>query len=341
MPKRMEEKLRDYFSTKLPDKKGLVVEQLIRMTEGFSYETFLCTAKWEEGQTIISQDFVIRMEPEYGPVPPYDVEKQYRLLKILENTLVPVPRVYWLEKDEKILGKPFFLMEKVEGEIPIPWKTDKRTSFADPAQKERMAEEFVKVLAQIHTVDWESLGLAFLEAPKGPEDYALQEIKRWEEIIERDQLAPQPILAEALCWLKKNIPTAERTTLVHGDYRLGNFIWRDNRIAAFLDWEMTALGDPMSDLGWVCMKRIRGKSPLMSALVDKEVLFQKYEEMAGIKVREESLFFWEVLGYVKLAAVELAGIRACVSGKNPDIRLVTFEVLLLYILDELAGLLGF
>jgi aminoglycoside phosphotransferase (APT) family kinase protein len=104
---------------------------------------------------------------------------------------------------------------------------------------------------------------------------------------------------------------------------------------------MAALGDPMSDVGWVCLKRVRGKSSLMSALVDKEVLFRKYEEMTGIKVKGESIFFWQVLGNVKLAAVQLAGIKACASGKNPDIRLATFEMLVLFILDELAELLGF
>lgn len=337
----MEDRIKDFLKSKLPQAEKLTVTDLVRMTEGFSYETMAFRANWFEGGEGVSRDFVLRMEPKAGPVPPYDVEPQYRALKALEDTPVPAPRVYWLEKDERVLGKPFFVMEKVEGEIPIPWKTGKKGAYHDPEQREKMARQLVEVLAHLHTVDWNERGLGFLGVPQSNRDYAEREIQRWEGVMRRSQLAPQPVLEAGFAWLKRHIPVAERTTLVHGDYRLGNFIWRDGRIAAFLDWEMVTLGDPNSDLGWVCMKRLRGKSPLMCGLIEKEELFRYYGELTGTEVREEAVFFWEVMGYAKLGAIQLSGLRAIADGINPDIRLISFEFIILPLLDELAQLLGF
>lgn len=337
----MEQRLAHFLKMKVPEAEGLRVNELVRMTEGFSYETFSFRAYWREGEQHICRDFVVRMEPKAGPVPPYDVSRQYRVLKCLEKTPIPAPKVYWLEMDEQVLGKPFFIMEKVEGEVPIPWKTPQKSAYDDPQDREKMARQFVEVLAQLHTLDWEGTGLSFLGAPASPTSYAEQEIQKWERIMEESQLAPYPILVAAFVWLRRNIPPAPRISVVHGDYRLGNFIWRDGRIAAFLDWEMVTLGDPLSDVGWVCMKRVRGKSPLMSALIEKERLFRTYQELTGIRVRDEEVFFWEVLGYAKLGAIEISGLRAIVDGINPDIRLASFEFNLMPLLDELAQMLGF
>lgn len=162
-----------------------------------------------------------------------------------------------------------------------------------------------------------------------------------EELRVSDLVRMTEGFSAAFVWLRQHISQAPRISVVHGDYRLGNFIWRDGRIAAFLDWEMVTLGDPLSDVGWVCMKRIRGKSLLMSALIEKDRLFRTYGELTGIHVREEEVFFWEVLGYAKLGAIEISGLRAIVDGINPDIRLASFEFNLMPLLNELAQMLGF
>ena len=104
--KKLEDRIKDFLKTKLPQAEKLTVTDLVRMTEGFSYETMSFHANWFEGGEGVSRDFVLRMEPKAGPVPPYDVEPQYRALKALEDTPVPAPRVYWLEKVKSPLVLP-------------------------------------------------------------------------------------------------------------------------------------------------------------------------------------------------------------------------------------------
>ena len=113
----MEEKFRVYLSTKIPGSKDLVITNFVRLTEGFSYETYLVDVEWIEDNNKTSQGLVIRMVPEAGVEEPYNVEAHYEILKLIEDTPVPAPKAYWLETDSHVLGRPFCVMEKIEGEV--------------------------------------------------------------------------------------------------------------------------------------------------------------------------------------------------------------------------------
>lgn len=331
--------LREYLQRKLPQVADLQVSGLYKMTEGYSYETYCFEVSGKGGA--FKGTWVLRMEPEHGPVPPYDVSRQFLALSALQGSTVPVPPVHWLEPDPQVLGRPFFLMDKVEGEVPLPWKTGRPSAYDDPEQRALMARDFVQVLAALHTQDWRGLGLSSLGVPRDERDFARRELERWEGVLRENQLLPQPLLWEARRWLQGRLPHARYTTLVHGDFRLGNFIWRQGRIAAFLDWEMVTLGDPMSDLGWVCMKRLAGRSPLLTGLIEREEFFRRYQELTGYQVDMESVFWWQVMGYFKLGTIHVAGVRAGALGMKRDIRLAIWEFDLPLLLDELAQLLGF
>lgn len=330
-----------YLGARMPEAHGIAISGLTKATEGLSYETYIFEVSWTEGGQPRRQGLVARLQPLHGPVPPYDVGPQFRILKALHGTDVPVPRPYWLERDDSILGAPFFIMEKVEGEIPLPWKSA-GTSYNDPAQRELMAREIVRVLAALHTVDWKALGVDFLPRSVSPTDYAWREVRRWEAVQRENEYLAEPVIAEAMGWLKARVPSASRTTIVHGDYRLGNFIWSKNgRIAAFLDWEMVALGDPMSDLGWMCMKCFQGHTGKVNGLMDREEFLRSYQATSGIPVDPEAVLWWEVFGYVKLVAILTAGLRAYMDGRRDDVRLAIFEFDTLSHLDILARTLGF
>lgn len=318
----------------------MAVSGLTKATEGLSYETYIFDASWRQGQKRLSKAYVARLQPLHGPVPPYDVEPQFRILQALHGTDVPVPQAYWMEKDPGILGAPFFIMEKVEGEIPLPWKSA-ASSYNDPAQRDLMAREIVRVLAALHTVDWKAKEIRFLSPPASPTGHAEREIRRWEAVQKENEYLAEPIIAEAYGWLKAHIPSAPRTTLVHGDYRLGNFIWGGDRIAAFLDWEMVGLGDPMSDVGWMSMKCFQGHTGKVCGLLDKEEFLRSYEALTGIPTDPQAVFWWEVFGYVKLVAILTAGLRAYMDGRRSDVRLAIFEFDTLSHLNILARSLGF
>lgn len=340
---RLENRFKAYLESKIPGAQALNLANFTRMTEGFSYETYLVDAQWIIGGEKVSQGFAIRRVPEAGAVEPYNIEAHYRILEVVENTPVPAPKPYWLEMDENILGRPFFVMEKVGGEVPIPWGFEDHEVFKDPERRLKMARNLIQVLADYQAIDWRSTCTDFLPVPQKPTDPAEFELERWEKNIQKFKIYPQPLLKEVYFWLKENMPHTPVFTLTHGDFRLGNFLWRDEKIVAFLDWEMPGIGDPMADLAWIGLKILRSpNSNLMCMLIEREGLYRQYEELTGIKVDEERVFYWEVMAYFKLASVFISAIRAFSDGKNRDVRLVALQDSVHYAcLKELTELLKF
>jgi aminoglycoside phosphotransferase (APT) family kinase protein len=339
----LETRFKGYLQSKIPKAQNLTLANFIQMTEGFSYETYLVDAQWIMGPEEVSQGFAIRRVPAAGAVEPYNIKAQYRILEVVENTPVPAPKPYWLEMDESILGRPFFVMEKVEGEVPIPWGFENHEMFKDPERRLKMARNLIQVLADYQAIDWRKTCVDFLPVPQKPTDPAEFELERWEQNIQKFKIYPQPLLKEVYYWLRENKPYSPIFTLTHSDFRLGNFIWRDDRIVAFLDWEMPGIGDPMADLAWMCLKILRSPdSNLMCMLIEREDLYRYYQELTGISVDESRVFYWEVMGYFKLAAVFISAIRAFSEGKNRDVRLITLQDSVHYAcLKELTELLKF
>jgi aminoglycoside phosphotransferase (APT) family kinase protein len=339
----LENKFKAYLKTKIPEAQNLALANFTKMTEGFSYETYLVDAQWHIGGNRVSQGFAIRRVPEAGAVEPYNIEAHYKILEVIENTPVPAPKPYWLELDETKLGRPFFVMEKVEGEVPITWGFEQHEVFRDPKRRLKMARNLIQVLADYQAIDWRKTCTDFLPVPRKPTDPAEFELERWENNIQKFKIYPQPLLKEAYFWLRRNKPQTPVFTLTHGDFRLGNFIWREDGIVAFLDWEMPGIGDPMSDLAWLCLKIFRSpNSNLMCMLIEREDLYRYYEELTGFKVDENRIFYWEVMAYFKLASVFISAVRAFSDGKNRDVRLIALQDSIHYAcLKELTELLGF
>ena len=329
----MKQRLESYLRAGFPHREALAVEQVERMPVGVSYETYLFTTSWNEGGSSLSESLVVRMEPETGPVPPYDVRPQYEALRSVHGTGVPVPRVHWLETDSAVLGRPFFVMDKVDGETLLAAWT------REPEHRPQLMEDYISILATLHELDWQSLDLSTLTVPAHDRHHAENEIARWESVIEETQFSPEPVLAELISWLRRNVPPAGRTTLCHGDYHSRNFLARDGRIVAVLDWEMVGIGDPISDLAWHSMfMRILREN----AFWPEDDFIRSYEETAGVEVDRDSLFFWQVLSWVKLTAIGLAGLRTGIVSSDLDMRQVGLWSMLLPLLqDAPARMLGF
>jgi aminoglycoside phosphotransferase (APT) family kinase protein len=181
------------------------------------------------------------------------VDREYRVIRALQDTEVPVPRVYCLCEDDSIIGSSFYVMEYLNGRV-----------FWDPAlpeierRDERVAiyDEMGRVLAAIHNVDVEALGLGDYGRPG---NYFARQISRWSRQYRASETEHSPSMEELMAWLPENIPTEEdRSYLVHGDYRLDNVMFHptEPRIIAVLDWELSTLGSPLADLagqvmGWM------------------------------------------------------------------------------------------
>lgn len=201
---------------------------------------------------------------------------------------VPVPRVRNILAPEDGLGEGA-VTERVDGET-IPARVLREPALADA--RKRMAAQCGRILASIHRVPVGKLG--FLRHFDASETLQL-----FERTIDRVGL-PLPPLELALRWARGRMPRHARETLVHGDFRTGNLIVGPEGIRAVLDWEIAHVGDPMEDLGYLCMRtwRFGGKGPV-GGFGAREDLFAAYEKASGLAADIEAVRFWEVVGAMR------------------------------------------
>lgn len=281
-----------------------------RIPGGFSYETWLLRVSWQEGGERREGPMILRKAPLGGVLEPYDASKEFRILDALEDTSMPAPRVFWLEPTGAVLGTSFYLMEFIEGEVPLPWDTD-----VPQERRNEMHRQFTDALATLHTVDWEARGLGFLGVPDDRSDPAALELGRCQETLERIALRPYPVIHELIAHLRERRPRAARLSLIHDDFRMGNFIWRDGRIRAFIDWERAFIGDPMADVAFTRLY-LAGWCSISGEMAER------YTQKSGIEVDEESVRYYTLLEQVKATLVGLTGLKAFAEGRTSDLRLV-------------------
>jgi aminoglycoside phosphotransferase (APT) family kinase protein len=187
--------------------------------------------------------------PPLGHVLPtaHDMVREHTVMSALADTDVPVPRMLHLCTDADVLGQPFYVMERVEGHV---CRFDLPPGYADqPAQRRTVGEGLVDVLASLHDVDPASVGLGEFGRPEG---YLERQVRRWVKQWDATRIEGHEALDALAADLAADVPTTQRHTVVHGDYRLDNTILdptTPGRVAAVLDWEMSTLGDPLADVG--------------------------------------------------------------------------------------------
>ncbi len=192
---------------------------------------------------------VVLRRPPLGPIlaTAHDMGRETRVMSALAPTTVPVPAILHLCTDETLLGRPFYVMEYVDGHV---CSTELPPGYApDPASRRAVAEGLVDVLTQLHAVDPSAVGLDTFGRPDG---YLARQITRWQRQWAATPMAGVPGLDTLATNLAASVPPSARSGIVHGDYRLDNTILdRDTPglIGAVLDWEMSTLGDPIADLG--------------------------------------------------------------------------------------------
>jgi aminoglycoside phosphotransferase (APT) family kinase protein len=211
--------------------------------EGHSNVTYLIEREGAE--------LVLRRPPR-PPLPPsaHDVLREARLLRALADTPARVPEVLAVCEDTAAIGSPFYVMRRIAGE---PIVSTVPPALDTPAERRRIAEELIGALAEIHSVDWLAAGLEGFGRPTG---YLERQLKRFGGLWELNRTREIPAVESVGAWLAEKLPESGPATIVHGDYRLGNTIFATEppaHLAAVLDWEMAAIGDPLADLGYLCM----------------------------------------------------------------------------------------
>lgn len=286
--------------------------------EGLSDETGVLSFEGTDGA--LSRLVVRLFRP--GTVARHEVhpERLYRLLGALSEVGLPVPRPLWFEPSPEVFGAPYSVVSWVAGEAVVPWSAEGRRFLADVGTGP-VGEQFCRVLAEIHALDWRGARLDFLGVPGEGTGFAAGKVAELEDYLGRVGASPEPVLADGLGWLRANLPVAERVGLVHGDYRAGNMLFDGSRISAVLDWEFATLGDPGYDLGWVCCPSNRMGSDLVCMLLPEEEFLANYERHAGIPVDRPALRFWVLYHQVRHAVMWLEAGLHFDSGATDDLRL--------------------
>ena len=202
-----------------------------------------------------SKSYVMRAKP--GPVAKllpsaHAIEREYRVMKGLAGTDVPVPHMYALCEDESIIGRAFYIMEFMEGRVL--W--DQSLPNMTPAQRAEIYDEMNRVIAALHKVKFAEKGLA--DYGKSG-NYFERQIGRWSKQYVASVTQPIPEMNQLMAWLPANMPASakdeSRVSIVHGDYRLDNLMFHptEPRVIAVLDWELSTLGHPLADFSYHCM----------------------------------------------------------------------------------------
>jgi aminoglycoside phosphotransferase (APT) family kinase protein len=250
--------------------------------------------------------WVLRRPP-LGHVLPtaHDMGREYRVLSGLADTDVPVPRTHAFCDDESVNDAPFYVMERVDGQI-LRTADDIGRLRADQAAS--CSRELIEVLARIHAVDYEAVGLGGFGHPEG---YLERQVRRWGEQWERSKAADLPAVDELARRLQAALPESGPPTIVHGDYRLDNTMLAlddPTRIVAVLDWEMATLGDPLADVGLFLLYWAQNDAQVIATGdgISTDAGFLSHDEVVACYAERSGRRVDELDWYVVFAGYKLA-----------------------------------
>lgn len=285
------ERLVDDLAARLAERLGCrEVTDLERLSGGASRETYRFRA---DAQPLILQR---RRDGDAR-----DVMIEAEVLRRVRAAGVPVAEVVDVSSDPHLLGAPFLVLTALEGET-IARRILRDDAFADA--RVSLVRQIGGVLATMHDVDVSDVG-------------GLGEI---DQLVSYRQLLatlgePHPAFELGLRWLESNRPPARESGLVHGDFRLGNLLIGSHGLVAVLDWELTHRGEPLEDIGWLCVKAWRFGGPgRVAGLGGIDELIEGYREVSGRRPDADEIHWWEVLGTVKWGIMCIVQAAAHLGG---------------------------
>lgn len=294
-----------------------------RHPAGHSNETLFVT--WGD------DEFVIRRPPPGKTAETaHDVVREYRVMDALQETPVPVPETILVCEDESVMGSDFYVMARLAGDV---LRTQEPDRFADVERRQQVGEQLVDTLATIHAVPYEDVGLGDFGHPEG---YTERQVERWSQQLEwaferTKDVRQVTALQEVGDWLSNNVPPEHEYTLVHGDYKLDNVMFDPAphpTINGVFDWELSTLGDPLTDLGWLLLFWRDEGDPnpaipsLMADFMEQEgypsraALVSRYESQTGRSFDHDQ--FYRVLAIYKMAGLGEMFFRRHLEGNGDD-----------------------
>jgi aminoglycoside phosphotransferase (APT) family kinase protein len=277
----------------------LIVKQF---TNGYSNLTYLLQ--------IESKEYVLRRPPFAAPKRGHDMGREFKVLQHLNPIYDKSPKVYVFNEDPNIIGVPFYMMEKVKGEILTAKSAlDKQVS---PDEFKTISDTWVDAFAEFHNIDYKAAGLSKLGNPQG---YVERQVHNWSKQYLAAATDEVPAAQKVMTWMSENEPKKYDHTLIHNDFKYDNVVFENNswkKISAVLDWEMCTLGDPLMDLGtslgyWTTandpefMKQGLPSPTVMKGNPSRMEIVQKYALKSGRNI--DNLTFYYAYGLFKIAVI--------------------------------------
>lgn len=305
-----------YLQHKMPQASNVEVTGVSRIHGGASRETFRLNASWEEGGHKVVRPLILRRDPVASLIET-ERDLEYNAYRAFHPTGLPVPEPLYLETDLTWLDRPFFVMEQIVGCVAgSPFNADPYGAHA-----EKIGRQFWTHLGRIAGADPEEIGFAQAMKPVAADETWRRELEHWEKVIDEDELCPQPIARAAIRWMKRNPPPpAQKVSVVHGDYRTGNFLYDgEGEIKAILDWEMCHLGDPLEDLAWAADPLWAFEKPERpGGMIPRAEALRIWRETSGLEIDPKALRWWEIFNSLKGLAIWISAGKEYQTGASRD-----------------------
>lgn len=249
--------LADWLRKRMPQAESVRVEDLRGPKDtGFSSDTLMFTLHSTERGRAATRELVVRLAPtsDFCVFPEYDVELQYRMMDALAQTDVPVPRMLWLEPGHDPLGSPFYVMERLAGQVPSdspPYHSGGWLFDLAPEQRRQLWNSGLDAMAEVHKLSCDDPRFEFLTRDRRVASPMHAQLDYWTRYLDWGMdRSRYPLIERGLAWLAAHVPAEEPIGICWGDARISNQIFRDCQVVGVIDWEMVFVGNPVADLAW-------------------------------------------------------------------------------------------
>lgn len=291
-----------------PGAREAKVTQLKALAGGNARRAWSFELTWTDGDGLHRSGCVLLARVEPGQLEA-SVRREFETLAAVTAAGLPAPRPLWLDEGGDLLGMQGFVMTRGEGRSGTAELLKPGSAITRP-----LVQQLVRLAARLHQLDWRKLhpGVACGRTlPDSPRD----ELLNWQEQFHRNRMEPLPALASVFGWLHRHLPVGP-LVLVHGDFRVGNFLHDGRQVTMLLDWEMAHLGHPLEDIAWA-YRAVWSPQPFLPL----QECVALYEEASGQRLDPAHLAWWRIFSEVKFAVISLNAARAFADGASSNLRL--------------------
>jgi len=287
------------------------------LTGGAIQENWRIDCLIEGGPNAGDQHLVLRSDAPSGINGSLSRSEEFKVLSVAAAAGVTVPETLWLCEDTAVTGRAFYVMRLVEGIALGPKVVKDQTLGGD---REALGAQLGRELARIHSVRPPVALLEFLPVPDIHPALAMVDNLRG---LLDEMSDSHPILEWGLRWAELHPPKEPELTLVHQDYRTGNYLVDGEGMTGILDWEFAGWGDPMSDLGWLCAECWRFSRPDLEVggVSTREAFYAGYQSESGGSIDEDAVLYWEVIAHIRWAIIALQQAHRHNSGAQQSLEL--------------------